>query len=306
LAADEFPYHRLRDPLYNVTQLEFCLLLRFSDVTLSTRMVHPADFRSMFFFSGDVSVKRVFVAAACCVLSLSAVQADDWGHVTGSIVVDGEIPAKVLLHAKGAQIKDGKVCAAEDTYADDLVINEETKGLANAFVFMYRAPKKIHPDLKDAPEEKVIFDQKNCMFTPHCLFIRKGQTVEVLSDDPIAHNTHTYPIRGTQSNILIPPNVREGSGVDIACNVAESMPHPVQCDYHPWMRAHWLVCDHPYAAITDAEGKFTIENLPEGTHDFRIWHERKGWIDRKYKVTVKGGETTELETYTVKVADLAK
>jgi plastocyanin len=251
-------------------------------------------------------VKNFLLAAACAVLCSSVLTADDWGSIEGQIIVDGDIPEPVLIHTKGAPIKDAAVCATADLFENDLLIDEDSKGLANAFVFMYRKPKKIHPDLVTPSKDKVTFDQKGCMFVPHCLLVRAGQTVEVLSGDPIAHNTHTYPIRGTQNNILVAPGVREGSGVNISCPVGESMPHPVKCDYHTWMSAHWLVLDHPYAAITDATGKFKIENLPVGKHDFRIWHERKGWLDRKYKVTVTADEVTELKPVVVPVADLAK
>ena len=38
----------------------------------------------------------------------------------------------------------------------------------------------------------------------------------------------------------------------------------LRCDIHPWMSAWVGVLDHPYFAVTDAEGKFEIENLPAG------------------------------------------
>ena len=51
-----------------------------------------------------------------------------------------------------------------------------------------------------------------------------------------------------------------------------------------------MVVDHPYAAVTDKEGKFTIPNLPVGEHEFRVWHERSGYLDRKYAVKVTKGD----------------
>jgi hypothetical protein len=73
----------------------------------------------------------------------------------------------------------------------------------------------------------------------------------------------------------------------------------VKCDYHPWMIAYWMILDHPYAAITDKDGKFTIENLPEGDHELVIWHEKVGYIDRKFKANVKKGAVSELKAVAV-------
>jgi hypothetical protein len=58
------------------------------------------------------------------------------------------------------------------------------------------------------------------------------------------------------------------------------------------MSAKWLVVDHPYAAVTDADGKFTIEKLPVGQHKFRVWQERAGFIEREWSVKVKEGSNT--------------
>jgi hypothetical protein len=60
------------------------------------------------------------------------------------------------------------------------------------------------------------------------------------------------------------------------------------------MRSHWLILDHPYAAITDAQGKFTIADLPAGDYEFRIWHETAGDIEKELKVSVKADQTTDL------------
>lgn len=250
-------------------------------------------------------MKNLVLTAAIAAMTCSFSNAADWGTITGQVVLDGDVPDPVLLHSKGAQIKGGQVCAATDVYKDDLVIDKETKGISNVFVYLYKKPKSVHPDAK-TPDPKVIFDQKNCLFIPHTLVVQAGQTVEVLNSDPIAHNTHTYPLRNQAVNILIAPNTEKGNGVDVGTNTRESLPHQVKCDYHPWMMAYWLVLDHPYAAATDAKGNFTIKNLPAGDHEFRVWHERAGYIDRKYKVKVGAGDNEPLAPLKVKLADLAE
>lgn len=244
------------------------------------------------------------ITSALCVTALmlaATASADDWGTIKGKIVLDGDVPTPVLLHAKGANVKDGSVCAATDVYKQDLVIDKDTKGIANVFIYLYKKPKSVHPDAK-TPDPKVIFDQKNCVFKPHALVVQAGQTVEVLNSDSVAHNTHTYPLRNQAVNILVAPNTAKGAGVAVATNTRESLPHQVKCDYHPWMMAYWLVLDHPYAAATNEKGEFEIKNLPVGDHEFRLWHERKGYLDRKFKVTVKAGDN-ELDPISYKLSD---
>jgi hypothetical protein len=235
-------------------------------------------------------MKKLLLSAAlsiCCVVPASA---QDWGNISGQVVVTGTIPELILLHKKDAAVKDAAVCAAVDTYSDDLVIDKESKGLANVFVYLAKAPKTVHPDAKKPDPAVAIFDQKGCMFTPHAMVVLGGQTIEVISSDAVAHNTHTYPLKNQPINVLIAPNTPVGKGEKVNYKVGESLPMKVTCDFHPWMAAYWMVVDHPYAAVTDKEGKFTIPNLPAGEHEFRVWHERAGYLDRKYTVTVKKGD----------------
>jgi hypothetical protein len=63
------------------------------------------------------------------------------------------------------------------------------------------------------------------------------------------------------------------------------------------MIAWHLPVDHPFVALTDADGNFEITDLPSGDHVFTVWHEAaKGkFVKRKLKVTVQPGQTTTQE-----------
>ena len=233
-----------------------------------------------------------FLISGMSLLVPADVSAAGWGSVTGQFVFDGEVPKPVVQRKKGDQaVKDPAVCAADLHYNNDLVINPENKGIQNIFMYMRRA-KSVHPDLKSSKQKTVVFDQKGCTFYPHALVVRTDQEVIVKSADAVAHNTHTFPLKNQAVNFILAPNDRVGKKV--ANPIPEILPTQVKCDIHPWMTAYWFVCDHPYAVVSDKDGKFKIENLPEGENDFRIWHEKVGYVERKFTVDIKPGETLEL------------
>lgn len=235
---------------------------------------------------------RFGICLMAFVAMAAPVQADGWGSVSGRFVLDGDVPEVPPLVAQGdATKKDAEVCAAQAIPDDSMAFDKETGGIESIFVYLRRAPE-IHPDLKESPEKKVDFDQKGCRFIPHGLVVRTDQVIVCKSSDAVAHNVHTSPFTNSPANFIVQPNDREG--IEVKMPIPEILPVKVTCDIHPWMNAWWVVVNHPYAAVTDREGTFAIENLPEGEHAFTVWHEKSGYIERSFKVTVKDGETTDL------------
>lgn len=244
--------------------------------------------------------------AAAVLFSSSAARAEDgYGDLVGEFVVDGEIPKPTLLHAAGAAtVKDAAICAAEDTYDNEVVVDPKSKGIANIFVYMTATDArkiKAHPSLKESKEKELVLDQKGCLFTPHVMLVRLDQTVRVKSMDATAHNTHSYPISNDPENFTIAANDRKGNTFQ-KFEKAERVPIPVKCDIHGWMVSHWLILDHPYAAVTDKDGKFSIPKLPAGEHTLRLWHERQGYIKFVKPGEVYVGETDpNIKTIDLKV-----
>ena len=260
-------------------------------------------------FSSSASadgVRTVVDLTAGAGLTAVATSADSpeegWGTIEGQFILKGEdLPELPPLVTQGdASVRDPDVCAANGVPDETLVINEENRGIANICLYMRRAPDDIHPDLAESEDSEVVFDQKGCRFLPHVLIVRTDQTVLVKSDDPVPHNTRTGPFKNAPVNLTISANDRDGVEVPMPQSELQFPPVNVKCDIHPWMSAWWMVADHPYVAVTDADGKFRIENLPEGTHVFRVWHERPGYLEtevfsRDLEITVESGEVTELE-----------
>ena len=229
---------------------------------------------------------------------------DEWGAIRGQIVVDGEIPERQLLIPKDSGIKDKQVCAAEDHYAEDLLIDKESRGLANVFVYLAKKPKSIHPDLVEPATAALYVTYKGCQLVPHCLICSTDQRLEIGSDDGVAHNPSTCPIKNSPLGSLLAANSK--FLLSVQYKRSESLPFAAGCDYHPWIRGYWLIVDHPYAALTNKDGKFQIDHLPVGEHTFRIWHERPGYLEKSFKITVTAGDAVELPTMKLDLTRLKK
>lgn len=224
-------------------------------------------------------------------------EAAGYGNLVGTITYEGtprELPVLVAKDDPKVKPDDRAVCAAEPVPDESLVVNPDNKGIANVIVFLEKRPANIKPELAKPPSEPVLFDQKGCRFLPHVLLVQAGQPLLIVSDDSIPHNTHTNPKRNPAFNQVIKPNDRTGTPCDY--KKAEPGPLPVVCDYHPWMKAWHFPVDHPYAAVTDKDGKFRIEGLPAGTQTFSIWHERgpgtAQLLERKLQIKIEVDQDT--------------
>jgi hypothetical protein len=216
------------------------------------------------------------------------------GTLQGQVVFQGSPPQLDLIVKAGSPetlVKNSAVCAAVDIPNEKLIVGAD-RGVQNVFVYLPKAPKGFQ---EPVPQEAVLFDQRGCRFFPHVLIMRTGQTVKILSDDPILHNTHTYPKRTTGFNQGIGAGNR--MGVPMVYRKPEKSPVEVKCDFHSWMRAYHLPLDHPFAAVTNADGTFEIKNLPAGTHKFRVWHEGATgkFLSRNLSVKIKPNDVTKVE-----------
>jgi len=229
------------------------------------------------------SVLRILICAFA--LAFARTGEAQWGSIKGFVKVDKPVPGLPPVVKKGdATAKDAAVCAAADIPNESVLVDPRSSGLANVVVFLAKRPGVIHPDLANRQSQAADFQVKGCRFVPHVLVVHTGQEILISSNDQIGHNIHPYPFKNKVSRevFLNPTSV-------LVLGIPEQQPIKVGCDIHPWMEAYWVVLDHPYASLTNATGEFEIRNLPVGDHEFRIWHERAGFLDSAHKIAVKEG-----------------
>lgn len=201
------------------------------------------------------------------------VQADaKLATLRAKFVYDGKAPAPKKIDSS----KD-PFCAPIEINTDAMLVSQDG-GLRN-LVLMFdakRSKAKVPTEFAKAPEAVVTLDNKNCMFEPHIVFARVGQTIEVLNSDQTGHNANFGFFNNPAVNFLIPI----GGKKDIKLVAEEATLMPVECNIHPWMKGYVIVQEHPYVGITDEEGNLEIANLPVGEVTFLVRHENAaGSID---------------------------
>lgn len=224
---------------------------------------------------------RSFLSVTLLVL-FAATAHGQWGTVKGKIVFDGKVPTAAKLNVN----KDLTVCGKNELFSEDLVVNADNNGVKNVVVSLYlrRGKKtKIHPDYAATENDSITLDNTGCRFEPHIALLRTSQTLLVKNSDPVGHNTKIDFIKNSPINPIIPGN----QNIEEKVSKAEPLPIPVSCSIHPWMTAKLVVNDHPYMALTDADGNFEIKNLPTGKLTLRFWHESGGYIT----AAKQGGKT---------------
>ena len=226
--------------------------------------------------------------AAAALQSPTHLLAAETGTIEGQFVLDGDAPKLAPKVAKGdPAARDAGTCAVEEVPDESLVVDPATKGIANIIIWLRKAPADMPAELKASKEKELTVDQKGCRYFPHVLAVRTDQTVRCISSDAVAHNVNVTPFINPAANFIIPANDKKGTAVTLP--KPETLPVNVKCDIHNWMQSFWVVTDHPYVAITDKEGKFKIEGLPVGKHEFTVWQEKAGYVERKFAVEVKAG-----------------
>ena len=62
----------------------------------------------------------------------SAARRDGFGHVEGRFILSGDVPMPNVL------VKGGGACGPQDILDESLVVDSETKGIGNIFVYLRR------------------------------------------------------------------------------------------------------------------------------------------------------------------------
>ena len=216
-------------------------------------------------------VVGVSLPVASIAFGYSAGAVSNGGSISGTITFAGDAPAPTPIEAT----KDAKVCGKTQKFEESLVVGDN-KGVKNVVVSITGIESGKDFDAGDK------LDQKECVYTPHIVLTPAGENLEILNNDGILHNIHTYSEANPAFNQAQPKFKKK---------LKKKFDKPeyvkVTCDAHNWMTGWIVVMDHPYYAVTDASGNFSMSDVPAGEYEVKIWHETLG--ETTQKVTVEAG-----------------
>jgi plastocyanin len=203
------------------------------------------------------------------------------GSVSGKITFAGTAPKPAVLHMDS----DDNCKTDGPPVTEETLLVGDGGGIRDVFVYVKDGLGAMKFPVPSTP---IVLDQKGCHYIPHVFGVQVGQPLEVRNSDATLHNIHAIPKANQEFNQGQP---LAGMKMTHVFSTSEVM-LPFKCDVHPWMHAFVGVLDHPFFAVTSADGSFTIKGLPPGTYTIEAWQEKLG--KQTQTVTIGAKENKEI------------
>ncbi|AMV28759.1 ECF RNA polymerase sigma factor SigE [Gemmata sp. SH-PL17] len=216
--------------------------------------------------------------------------AKPWVTVSGRIVFPKErvIPDPRLVPTNGIQDAEVWKSFAPLRY-EDTIINDKNRGIANVVVWLRPdsddrkasfSREKIRPLLVDPEAQEHHVVAVAGQFLPRTLAVRAGDRVTFTNRLKVPTNIRYTAAISDMASTMREFNVLVTNDTSRTSEPVPTlqMPDSFRSTVHPWMTGFVWAFDHPYFAVTDASGRFTIENAPAGKWRLVAWHEVPGFL----------------------------
>lgn len=199
------------------------------------------------------------------------------GRVVGTVELEGPVPRDSAVHLAADAAQS---CGA--TVVERSLVLRGTH-VANVVVWLegLRAGKAL------PRSRRYTIAHSGCVLAPRSQAALVGGTLNVVNDDPIAHET-TVHREGTAAPLVTMRFGFDGQVVPLDRVLAQPGVLQLACTVHPASRAWVHVFDHPYFAMTTDDGSFVIDSVPPGSYELVAWHERLGEMRQRITVAASG------------------
>jgi Polysaccharide lyase family 4, domain II len=204
------------------------------------------------------------------------------GTITGDVTFVDSAPTLAPVKVT----KDQDYCG--ETLPNETYLVDAKGGLKNVVVFLEAAQPAAAVD----PQKLNIIENTGCRYAPRILAMQKGERLRVRNNDPKLHIPHSYLNEKTVFMLSLP---FKNTILDATQKIRETGILKLVCDTHAWMLGYVYVFDHPFFAVTDDRGAFSIPNVPAGTYTLKAWHEDAGVRSQEVVVSESGEVRVNIE-----------
>ncbi|MEP6762972.1 MAG: hypothetical protein ABJB66_01615 [Gemmatimonadaceae bacterium] len=144
----------------------------------------------------------------------------------------------------------------------------------------------------DESSKRVNIRLEKCQLQPRVQRVPVGATLNAFNRDDFPSDLRFADIgqAGTRATLRFSES---GQVIPLGDVLAKPGLLEVRDLLHPWLRSYIAVAPHPFVTVTGADGKITWDDVPAGSYQLVVWHERLG--ARVLPIVVKQGERLELK-----------
>ncbi|MBI3353634.1 MAG: hypothetical protein HY034_01915 [Nitrospirae bacterium] len=210
------------------------------------------------FFSIILLIVSILMIGMTTGYAYDEIDVKDGGAIKGNIKFAGAAPKLAPIKVN----KNEDFCGKEK--ASEALIVGKDGGVRYAVAYLEKIEKGKAIDRKKQTD----LDQKKCLFAPHVITMAKGTELAVINSDPVLHNIN-IDVDGIQRLNKGQPKQNQV----IVSRLRHVGQGNITCDSHTHMRGYVMIFEHPYHAVSDEAGNFTIDNVPPGKYTLTVWHE---------------------------------
>jgi hypothetical protein len=193
------------------------------------------------------------------------------GTITGRVVLKGTPPPARIFHLVFSPNID--FCGAISDGKGNRLLKEfsaaEDGGFQGVVVAVVGVKKGKRFDY--IPEMKI----ENCRISPFIMPVRNNYPILISNKDPISHDIQGYSLDDHYTFAMFNKPMIPKSEASKALRLRDgSFIFRTQCGVHDFMQSWGMAVGNPYFAVTTADGRFVISEVPPGEYDVIAWHPR--------------------------------